>query len=319
MEDERQAICRIELPTLDEVEIVRRRFRGAAGPHVALVAGIRGDTPEGVRVLYEITRILRQASELVGTVDIFPCANPLAAHAGMQRWPFFDVDLGGRFPGRKDGHPPDRVAHALTQRIQAADVVLELRGAKRAFRELAQAQVPLGQERARELASHANVELVWERSPGPGAAVSFPQQFESVIVLKGGAGNRLTENVGGDLCAGVMNLLTWLGMTDEQLVPVHWAAIQRATHVQDAQVHELRTSCGGMFLPKLPLGAEVQPGDELGLVADPLEARELESLRASRAGRVVAIREQPQVFPGSLVARLVSGPGEHQGKVMSRD
>ena len=46
------SIITIYLPTGGEAPIVRRRFLGSDGPRVAIVAGIRGDTPEGMRIAY---------------------------------------------------------------------------------------------------------------------------------------------------------------------------------------------------------------------------------------------------------------------------
>ncbi len=72
MNETHDSICPVELPTGNEVDIVRRRFQGEPGPHVVLVAGIRGDTPEGVRVLYDVTRIIRGLDQLTGTLDLYP-------------------------------------------------------------------------------------------------------------------------------------------------------------------------------------------------------------------------------------------------------
>jgi uncharacterized protein len=300
------AICRIELPTHNEVEVVRRRFQGSAGSAVAIVAGIRGDTPEGVRVLYEVTRLLREADAIAGRVDIYPCANPLASYAGLQRWPFFDVDLNRRFPGRPDGHPPDRVACELVRNIRDADVVIELRGAYRAFREICQAHVRAGVPRAAELASQANVEVVWCRTPDTMAPTTFAAQFDTVMVLEGGAGNRLSEGVSGEMAAGVMNVLASLGVVDEQSVPVHWAAIHRPRVVTDDEVLGVRTELGGVFLPWVEAGAQVTRSQQLGTVVDPVQAKILQRIEAPVDGRVLAIREQPSVHPGSLVARVVA-------------
>ncbi len=306
MTESQAAICRIELPTHNEVEVVRRRFEGGEGPKVALVAGIRGDTPEGVRVLYEVTKLLRQQETLQGRVDVYPCANPLASYSGHQRWPFFDVDLNRRFPGRAHGHPPDLVAHQLVQHIADADLVIEVRGAYRAFREICQAHVRAGNERAIELASHANVEVVWARTPDTMAPTTFAAQFDTVMVLEGGAGNRLSDGVSEEMSAGVMNVLAQLGVVDEQAVPVHWAAIHRPRVVTDDEVFRVRAELGGVFLPSVEAGAAVTRSEQLGTVVDPVHARVLQRVEAPVAGVVLALREQPSVHPGSLVARVVA-------------
>lgn len=302
------AIIEVELPSGDVLPVVRRRFQGGgSGPRVALVAGIRGDAPEGIRVAHQIAVFLEAHPEaLQGTVDVYPCANPLAAHRGARLWPFFDLDLNRLFPGRDDGHPPHRVAHALVSDIQGADQVVELRGARAEFSEAPQAHVRLKNAAAAERAMACNVAAVWCRKPGPAAARTFAHQFPGTIVLEGGTGNRLTPGVGRDLADGVLNLLATMGVVDETALPFHWAGLQRPRRVTDDQVLRVRSNRGGLFLPAGTVWAEVAEGASLGTVVDPVTSQILEEVTSPAPGRLLAIRELPVVFPGSMVARVVT-------------
>lgn len=304
-----QPVISLEMPSGEDVDIVRRRYQGdqGAGPRVAVVAGIRGDTPEGIRVAHELCAFLGQHEQaLAGTVDVYPCCNPLAAHRGARRWPFFDVDLNRLFPGRKDGHPPDRVAWALSQEIADADQVIELRGAHPAFREVPQAHVRHRDGKAAELAMGANVAVVWARHPGPAANSTFAYQSPGTIVLEGGCGNRLTHGVGRDLLEGLLHMLSMLGVVPEADLPFHWAALQRPQVVTDEEVVRVRTSRGGLFLPEGTPWQEVEAGQPLGSVVDPVTGASCEEVVSPVSGRLLAVREQPVVFPGSMVARVVT-------------
>lgn len=293
--------------------VVRRRFRGgrADGPRVAVVAGIRGDTPEGIRVAHDLCRFLEQHEErLAGIVDVYPCANPLAAHRGSRLWPFFDVDLNRLFPGRSEGHPPDRVARVLTEDVEGADQVIELRGAHPAFSEAAQAHVRQRDAKAAELAMGANVNVVWVRHPGPAASSTFAWQFPGTVVLEGGTGNRVTPGVSRDLLEGLLFMLSSLGVLAEEDLPFHWAALQRPVLVTDDEVVRVRASRGGLFLPEGRPWTQVAAGDVLGTVVDPVTGQDCETVRTPVSGNLLAVREQPVVFPGSMVARVVTTPGE---------
>lgn len=303
-----QPVITVEMPSGGDVDIVRRRFSGdrADGPRVAVVAGIRGDTPEGIRVAHELCQFLEHhEARLAGQVDVYPCANPLAAHRGSRRWPFFDVDLNRLFPGREDGHPPDRVAWALTTDVQGADQVIELRGAHPAFREAPQAHVRHRDSRAAELAMGSNVAVVWARHPGPAANSTFAYQHPGTIVLEGGCGNRVTPGVGRDLLEGLLHMLSMLGVVAEEDLPFHWAALQRPEAVTDDEVVRVRSSRGGLFLPEGTPWQEVAAGEILGTVVDPVSGATCETVASPVSGRLLAVREQPVVFPGSMVARVV--------------
>jgi len=299
-------ICSAGMPTGERVDIVRRRFSGGEGPRFALVAGIRGDTPEGVRVAHSVASVLQEHHErLKGTVDIYPCVNPLAAHRGTRRWPFFDQDLNRRFPGRESAHAPDRVAWQLVKDLQGVDELVEVRGAHPAFTEALQAQVKEADEKAAGLARHANVEVVWRRHPGPAAPSTLVYQFPNAIVLEGGTGNRLTPGISEALANGVLNLLNVLGVLPDECLPFHWAGVTRPAVVRDEHVHRLRASVSGLFLPTLRPWAQVAAGDLIGEIVDPIGGRLLERIEAPAGGRVLAIREQPVVLPGSMAARVV--------------
>ncbi len=285
----------------------RRRFTSGSGPHVAVVAGVRGDTPEGTRVAHAVARHLAtQHERLSGTVDVYPCVNPLAAHHGARNWPGFDLDLNRRFPGRADGHAPDRVARALLDAVRTADLVIELRGAHPAFREETQAHIRHDQPMALERALRANVRVVWRRSADLEGTGTLAGELPGLICLEGGVGNRLTDGVGLELCDGVLNLLVVLGVLPEDALPFHWAAIQRPLVATDDDVVRARATRGGLFLPAGRMWAEVEVGTPLGEVVDPIGGETREIVTAPIAGRVLAMREQPVVYPGSLVARLVA-------------
>lgn len=305
-----QRVISVEMPSGGDVDVVRRRFVGsrAEGPRIAVVAGIRGDAPEGIRVAHDLGQFLEaHEAALAGTVDIYPCANPLAAHRGSRRWPFFDVDLNRRFPGREEGHPPDRVAWALTRDVEGADQVIELRGAHPAFSEAPQAHVRHGHPESLELALSSNVAAVWARCPGPAAGSTFAHQHSGTIVLEGGTGNRVTSGVSRDLLEGLLNMLCICGVVAEADLPFHWAGLERPVSVTDDEVLRARASRGGLFLPEGSPWQEIAAGGLLGTVVDPNTGQTRETVLSPVAGRLLAVREQPVVFPGSMVARVVIG------------
>lgn len=299
-------VIEVELPSGDTIAVVRRRFGGGEGPRVALVAGIRGDAPEGIRVAHGVGTVLAEhEAALRGTVDIYPCANPLAAHRSVRNWPFFDTDLNRLFPGQEQGHPPQQVAWYLREDVTGADQVIELRGARPAFSEAPQAHVQARDEAAAELAKTANVAVVWRREPGPAASSTFAHQFPGTVVLEGGTGNRLTSGVGSDLRDGVLNMLATLGVLPEECLPFHWATLQRPAVLADDGVTRIRATRGGLFLPEGQVWGEIGAGARLGEVVDPVSGELREVVTSPVGGRLLAIRELPVVFPGTMVARVV--------------
>jgi predicted deacylase len=112
--------------------------------------------------------------------------------------------------------------------------------------------------------------------------------------------------VGQDLTEGVLNLLCQLGILAEEALPFHWAGLQRPLQVTDEQVVRVRASRGGLFMPTGTIWSSIEEGASLGQVVDPVSAKVLEEVLSPVAGRLLAVRERPVVFPGTMVARVVA-------------
>lgn len=150
----------------------------------------------------------------------------------------------------------------------------------------------------------ANVRLVRLRTPQLGNDGSLGAQIPGLICLDGGTGTRLDDH-GKDLADGVCNILCMLGILPDDALPFHWAALCRPVVADDRHVVAVRATRGGLFLPGGDLWAEIAAGEPMGEVVDPLTGEVREVIISNVAGQLLARREQPVVYPGSLVARLV--------------
>ena len=103
----------------------------------------------------------------------------------------------------------------------------------------------------------------------------------------------------------MLNLLATKGILPEEALPFHWAALQRPVCVTDEQVFRVRTERSGLFLPTGAIWSEVVAGQPLGDLVEPTTGELLEQVLSPITGRLMAIREQPAVFLGTMVARVV--------------
>lgn len=302
---ETESLHCIELPSGATVDVVRQVFGRENGPRIAFVAGIRGDTPEGIRLAHRLGQFLSTCEEqLQGRVEIYPCVNPLAAEQGMRKWPFFQVDLNRLFPGKIDGHPPSQVAYRLVEEVKGADLVIELRGARPGFSEIPQALVREGDANTSQIAQWGNVQLVWERKAGLAAKNTFAYQFPHTIILEGGKGNQLTKEVGDIFFEGCLHILSRLEVLPEDLLPFPWMTIEEPVTRNDESICRLRSNRAGLFLPAAAIGDIVEDGTEIGTVIDPATGSIREVITSPVKGKVIAVRIQPVVSAGVMVARL---------------
>ena len=57
---EQSVVFELEMPTGGSVEVVRHRFGASPQPRVAIVSGIRGDAPEGMRIALALMMFLQE-------------------------------------------------------------------------------------------------------------------------------------------------------------------------------------------------------------------------------------------------------------------
>jgi len=315
---ESRSIFDLQTPSGATLTVQQHRFGKSSrenGLHIAFVAGVRGDAPEGIRVAFRLMQALKGLEpSLEGVVDVYPCINPLAAEQGRRLWPGFDIDQNRQFPGNPQGHPPARLGHQLMNALRGVDVLVELRGARPGFVELPHVMIRTSHENnvvcegvtLLDIARQCNTTLVWKRTSGTKADKTLANQFKNVIVLEGGQGNRLTDDVGDIFGDGCLYLLTRTTVLPETLLPFPWMAMEDPIVLEDNQVKRMRVNSAGLFLPSVRLSSVVQEGDEIGVVMDPKTSTSVETIHSTSSGIVIALRNQPVVSLGELVARIQS-------------
>ena len=73
-----------------------------------------------------------------------------------------------------------------------------------------------------------------------------------------------------------------------------------------SELNRLAQRLSALDIKALRLRAEIEAGGLLGEVIEPATREVLERIASPIAGRLLAVREHPPVFPGSMVARVIS-------------
>lgn len=87
---------------------------GTGDPRVAIVAGIHGDEPSGVRAIERLKRRVANGELVPEVAVLLVVANPSAVEAGTR---FVETDLNRAFPGDEDGLLEERLAPQVLDAI----------------------------------------------------------------------------------------------------------------------------------------------------------------------------------------------------------
>jgi uncharacterized protein len=269
------------------------------GPILWLNGATHGDEPEGpFSIFLAIQQIDPQ--KMRGTVVAVPVLNVEAFTAGTRGDPLdtFSHDMNRLYPGKADGYPTERVAHAHWQAMKGnCDLQIAIHsGGEHSY--LAHMIFASDNPPSLELAAAMgpNWTLVFRSGTGGGNPSSQIGALGKggVTVELGGNCRTLTSDfhkIAEDLCAGYLNVMRHYGMIEGQ---AQYAGSWRMGY----QI-ALLAPATGMFVgnPDLPFEKRIDAGTILGQIYG-LYGDVIGDVRAPQEGVVFGLRARPSVLEG---------------------
>lgn len=279
------------------------------GPTLVVSAGVHGDEYEGVEA---IPRIADQVnpSQLRGTLLMVPVCNMAAYAVATRNSPIDGLNLARVFPGSETGTLTEQIAYWLTQKFfSAADFFIDLHsaGVVMDIPTLAgyiHSDDDVGR-RALAAAQVFGAPVLWGHPPPipPGRSITAATELgvPCIYTEAAGAGRARPEDV-DCFMRGVLNVMHHLDM-----LPGQPAAIPPYQHLLgDGNMDEvLSAPMAGYFRPHVELLQEVQTGQLVGTIHDPL-GNTLTELHAQDDGIVIMRRGLHRVHGGDGLIHLTN-------------
>lgn len=275
---------------------------------ICIVTGTHGDELEGQYVCYELSRIINEHKEcLKGIVEIYPALNPLGVDSISRGIPMFDLDMNRIFPGNEDGSVAEHVAAKIVQDIAGANLCIDIHASNIFLREIPQARINVNV--ARNLIPYAkrlNLDFVWVHAAATVLEATLAHSLNSIgvptVVVEMGVGMRITEEFCHQLTDGIFCVMKDMGIwTGEVIEP------KKPIISQDGEVGFVNAGAPGIFVPCVEHWINVEKGELIGRILNPLDGTVQENVYAPIHGMVFTLREYPVVSCGSLIARVLGG------------
>lgn len=275
---------------------------------ICIVTGTHGDELEGQYVCYELNRIINEHKEcLKGIVEIYPALNPLGVDSISRGIPMFDLDMNRIFPGNEDGSVAEHVAAKIVQDITGADLCIDIHASNIFLREIPQARINVNV--AKKLVPYAmrlNLDFVWVHAAATVLEATLAHSLNSIgvptVVVEMGVGMRITEEFCHQLTDGIFCVMKDMGIWTGNVITPKKPIIS-----QDGEVGFVNAGAPGIFIPRVEHWMNVQKGELLGKILNPLDGTVQEEVYAPVHGMVFTLREYPVVSCGSLIARVLGG------------
>ncbi|MFI3239259.1 MAG: M14 family metallopeptidase [Bacteroidales bacterium] len=301
-------VVSISLP-LEEKLLIRKNVisSGDSKQRVCIVTGTHGDELEGQYVCYKLANILNESlDKLDGTVEIYPALNPLGVDTISRGIPGFDLDMNRIFPGNKDGVMAERAAYEILEDLKGASMVIDIHSSNIFLREMPQIRINVdSSDRLVPLAQQLGVDFIWVHEAATVLEATLAHSLNSTgtpcLVVEMGVGMRINHSIGNKLVAGILNMLTemgiWSGDVDKQL-------LSNAIISVGDKVSFINADISGIFITEHKTAAIVSEGEEIGSIVDPLTGEILQNILSPVNGYLFTLRAYPVVYEGSLLARI---------------
>lgn len=275
---------------------------------ICIVTGTHGDELEGQYVCYELNRIINEHKEcLKGIVEIYPALNPLGVDSISRGIPMFDLDMNRIFPGNEEGSVAEHVAAKIVQDIAGANLCIDIHASNIFLREIPQARINVNV--ARELIPYAkrlNLDFVWVHAAATVLEATLAHSLNSIgvptVVVEMGVGMRITEEFCHQLTDGIFCVMKDMGIWTGEVTDPKKPIIS-----QDGEVGFVNAGAPGIFIPCVEHWINVEKGELIGKILNPLDGTVQENVYAPIHGMVFTLREYPVVSCGSLIARVLGG------------
>jgi len=310
-----EIVTSLQLPVHENLQLVKNHIVPPEGQdrgkRLCIVTGTHGDELEGQYVAFMLNRILMEQPEnLYGTVDIYPAMNPLGINTIQRSIPSFDIDMNRMFPGSAQGTTMEYYVYEAIEDMKGADIAIDIHASNIFLTELPQVRV--SEETADSLVPLAkllNVDYVWIHSAATVLESTLAHSLNIIgtkcLVVEMGVGMRITKEYGTQLLDGILNLMHEEGMWEGEVKPV------RKPIISGNEVAFINANAAGVFIPNVEHNGMVKAGQKLAIIANPLNGQIKEEIIAPADGLLFTLRDYPIVYPGSLLARILTG-GERE-------
>ncbi len=279
------------------VQVVRGR---AAGPRLVLSAAIHGDEIIGVEIIRRLLRH-RALRKLRGDVVALPVVNVYGFVTGSRYLPD-RRDLNRCFPGSPTGSMAARLAHlVMSEVVEQCTHALDFHSAAIHRSNLPQIRGALNDPETRRLAEVFGAPVMIHAQLRDGSLrQAASDQGIPLLLYEGGEALRFDEV---PIRAGVAGLLRVMAALE--MIPPASAPRTRIEPIEIKQSRWARAPSSGVLRSRCALGASVEKGQVLGMIADPTGDDE-RSILAPTAGVLIGRTVLPLLNEGDAAYHVAS-------------
>lgn len=267
------------------------------GPVLGLTAAVHGDELNGIRVIQRLFDDL-PVKEIKGTVIGVLVVN-VPGLFRQQRFYLDGVDLNHIMPGNPSGKASQVFAHRLLDRVvRHFDFILDLHTASRGRVNSYYIRADMSGEATRQLAMLQNPQLIVHNPPSDGTLRGAAAELDvPAVTLEVGNPGVYQKRLIRSGLAGVHNVLSHLGITDDEIEPA------AKVPILCRKSYWMYMDTGGLLTVEVELLQYVEAGQVVATLRD-VFGRVKKHFEAPEDGVVIGKSTMPVNYSGGRILHL---------------
>lgn len=304
-----ETLFTIETPYRQPLEVKGWYFGDPGEKTLAVMGALRGNEVQQMHIcarLIQALKALEEGGKLAPGcgVLVIPCANPFSMNVGRRFWAADNTDINRMFPGYDKGETTQRLASRIFSALQGYRYGVQMASMFLPGRYLPHLRMMETAYHSPEPARSFGLPYVLIRRPRPYDTTTLNYNWQiwdtHALSLYSGETEYLDPAAAQLGVEAVLRFLRDLGLCQAQVDPG-----QPCRVLQEEELTDVLSSCGGLLLCRVGPGDQVACGQELAEIQDPCTGQVLERLRAGKAGRVFFVHRHSLINGHDVAFRIL--------------
>ncbi len=291
-----ETLFKFKTPYREEVAVKGFRF-GHGKKTACFVGALRGNE---IQQMYVASLLVKKLTELEsqGLIDdgieflVIPCVNPFSMNIGKRFWPVDNTDINRMFPGYNQGETTQRIASAVFEQVRNYKYGVQFASFYLAGDFMPHVRIMNTGYQSPELAKNFGLPYVFLREPCPIDTTTLNYNWQIFETDAFSVYTKETDHVDDNSAQIAVNsVLRFLSSFDfiKWNLPVPY----QSQLLNDNELVTIVSPGGGLYRRLVNPGEDVQKGQVLAYVLDPLRAEKRCEIVSPNRGIVFFAHKSP--------------------------
>ncbi len=284
------------------------------GKSLSIVAGLQGDSLNGVWVAAKLSRFMREITEgretgyqLTGSVQIFPVVNIRAVESASQSWSFDNLNMDMAFPGNESGDLNEKLSGALMRHTSDSTYGLILQTGGEHYDDYPHLKLFSSSRHKRRLAGYFNLAIGRTVQNIPPRNLHLASHWEDngvqAFLISAGRAKSVDHHICDLIFEGIVNFMLEAGLL------THSAIKSRKSDIRFYDPESeliLPAPESGLFKAEVDVGRQLKEGQTLGHMVEIYSGDTIAQVIAPENSRLVSLLHHPLVYKQEPLAVILT-------------